>query len=229
MQQFENQTFWHGGDPFSFSGAVIEKSVFNQCIVRSQPHAWNNFSDINLQNVSHWNCTVSGCAFDRVILNGLKKVGSAPLFVWSSVFQHSILSGNISGLKFNRSDLNPQISASEREWRDQAILAFYSEVDWAIDISKAKFPNGVTLESFPGDKIVRDTETQVLISRESLNVRDWRTLDFNRTAIDIALSWFETNSLFDSVVIVPRSNSKYRDADMRVIDMLRREGIAKAD
>ncbi|NYT40452.1 hypothetical protein HZY97_06770 [Sphingomonas sp. R-74633] len=107
--------------------------------------------------------------------------------------------------------------------------SLFSSADWALDISRAKFPNGATFEALPGDKIVRDRKTQALIRRNALKTIDWKALDYGQTAIDIAIGWFENGSLFDAVVVVPRSNSKYREADAAVIEMLRREGIAELD
>jgi hypothetical protein len=66
------------------------------------------------------------------------------------------------------------------------------------------------------------------IRREALGATDWRELDYSQSAIDIAISWFETGSLFDSVVIVPRSGSKYRQGDTEVIEMLRHHGVAES-
>lgn len=227
MQHFKQEAFWHRGEPLSLSDAKVEVSAFNQCVIRSVPHGWNRFSDIDVSDASHWNCSVSGCTFDEVRLHGLKKTGAAPLFVWASAFRHTTLSGNISGLKINRADMQPDLPEYEVEWRENETRSFYSDVDWALDITSAKFPNGVTLEALPGDKIIRDPETQVLIYRDKLHAMDWRSLNYDGTAIDIAISWFETGSLFDSVVVVPRSASKYRAADLRVLEMLRRKGIAE--
>ena len=229
MLRFVGQTFWHSGEPLSLSGVSANNCAFNQCYTRSVSRGWNRFSEIHLDNVSHWNCEVTGGEFDEVTLRNLKKTGSAPLFLNACVFRHVTLAGSISGLKLNRSELETIVQESDRKWRDEQIVAFYSGVDWALDISAAKFPNGVTFEAVPGDKVVRDRNTQALIRRETLIATDWRALDYGQTAIDIAIGWFETGSLFDSVVVVPRSASKYRQADFAVIEMLRREGGAAPD
>ena len=229
MQRFEGQTLWHNGGSLNLSRVRANDCAFNQCSVRSLPLGWNTLSNIHLEDVSHWNCDASGCVFDEVILRNLKKVGSAPLFLNASVFRHVTLAGNISGLKINRSELNTIVSEEGRKWRDDEIKAFYNATDWALDISQARFPNGATFEALPGDKVIRDKDTQALVRREALSATDWRALDYKRTAIDIAISWFETGSLFDAVVLVPRSSSKYRRADTEVIEMLRREGVAEPD
>lgn len=229
MHRFEGRTFWHSGGPLNLSHIRATDCAFNQCSVRNLSRGWNTFSDVHLENASHWNCSATGCVFDGISVKNLKKTGSAPLFLNASVFRHVTLVGNISGLKINRSELESLVSEEDRRWRDAEIVAFYSSTDWALDISRAKFPNGATFEALPGDKIIRDQKTQALIRRDALKAIDWKALDYRQTAIDIAIGWFENGSLFDTVVVVPRSGSKYRDADTAVIEMLRREGVAEPD
>ncbi len=228
MRQFENQTFWHDGTPAGFSDATFNGCAFNQCFVRSIPNAWNTFSDISLRNVSHWNCSIKGSALERISLHNLKRVGSAPLFLSGCVFRNVKLSGRIAGLKINRNLDIPPKPTQQEAW-DKRVLAYYNTVDWALDISDAKFPGGWTFEAIPGHLIVRDPATQVLIKRQNLVDRDWRALDFDRTAIDIAISWFESGSLFDSVVVVASSDPKHIARELSVLDLLRREGIAEQD
>jgi hypothetical protein len=68
-----------------------------------------------------------------------------------------------------------------------------------------------------------------LVTRDRLAETDWELLDFDATAIDIALSWFLSESLFDSVVLVARSDPKWAKRDLAVLNMLRSAGIAQAD
>jgi len=229
MQRFQGQTFWHRGDPLSLSHVSARDCRFNQCSVRGISRGWNVFSNIHLEDVSHWNCQATGAIFEDISVRNLKRTGSAPLFLNASVFRHVTLVGNIGGLKINRSELETLVSEEDRRWRDEEVKAFYSETDWALDISLAKFPNGATFEALPGDKIVRNRQTQVLVRRVALEKTDWKALDYRQSAIDIAIGWFEKGSLFDTVVIVPRSSSQYRQVDAAVIEMLRREGVAEPD
>jgi hypothetical protein len=228
LRQFEGETFSQKSNYTSCSEAMATKCAFNQCIVRAAPGSWNRFSDISLRDVSHWNCSISGAAVERVMLHNLKKVGSAPLFLWGSVFRNVKLSGRIAGIKINRDLHIPRKPTEQHNW-DQRVLAYYDSVDWAIDISEAKFPGGTSFEAIPGNLVIRDPTTQALIKRQSLAGRDWRALNYDGTAINVAISWFESASLFDSVVVVARSDPKYAARDLRVLDTLRTEGIAEPD
>lgn len=149
--------------------------------MRSTPRRWNRFSGIDLDKARYWNCEASGCVFDEITVRDMKKEGAAPLFLNGCAFRHVTLIGSVSGLKINRSELATLVSEADRRWRDEEIRGFYSTVDWALDISKAKFPNGATFEAIPGDKIIRDRETQALIRREALSATEWRSLDYQQT------------------------------------------------
>jgi hypothetical protein len=56
--------------------------------------------------------------------------------------------------------------------------------------------------------VIHDPTTQVLIKRQSFAGRDRRALNYDGTAINIAISWFESESLFDSAVVVAHSEPK---------------------
>jgi hypothetical protein len=81
----------------------------------------------------------------------------------------------------------------------------------------------------PGHLIRRDPVTQVLVERRALLDSDWRSLDFDGSAINLSLSWFRKDSLFDSVVIAARHAPKYLQRDLAVLNRLRSAGIAAAE
>jgi hypothetical protein len=192
-----------------------------------QPHIIRN---IRATDVSQLNCSIDTAAIENVIVHNLKRTGDAPLFLWGCVFRHVVLSGAISAVKINRPiGVNPEKTARLQPAWDAFTRSWYDSVDWGIDISKAKFGGGFTLEAIPGDKVRRDPATQVLIRRSALVDSDWRKLDYDGTAIDIAISWFEKGSQFDSVVIAARTARKWAKRDVAVLDMLRKCGIADPD
>lgn len=163
---------------------------------------------------------------EDVSLHNLKRQGNSPLFLWSCVFRHVKVSGKISGVKINRwVTVGTGGSELQGAW-DACVKKFYEGTDWALDISEAKFAGGISFEAIPGDKIKRDQETQVMVSRDNLVRSDWRSFNYGSTGFDIALSWFLEDSLFESVVLAARMASKSAKSDIEVLDMLRKEGIA---
>lgn len=210
-----------------FSGIDARNCIFDGCHLPSAARSgdWNKIRDVSLTNVSQSNCSIKTSVIEDVSLHNLKRAGNGPLFLWGCVFKRVKLSGRISAIKLNR-DITP--GKTDKHW-DDATLDYYKQVDWAIDISEAKFPGSVSLEAIPGDLVKRNPETQVLVKREKLVSCEWRSLDYDNTSIDIALSWFLRDSLFDSVVIPACGDTKTMKREVTVLNMLRSEGVAEYD
>lgn len=226
MRQFLSERFWHNGNPVAVSDVRVENCSFQAFVTRPNQD-WNRFINIHLHNPSQENCSIDCGWLEDVTVHNLKRLGSSPLFLWGCVYRRVKLSGRISGLKINRS-LGPENQALQSA-HDRRVEAFYRDSDWALDISEAQFPGSVTFEAIPGDLIIRNPQTQKLVRRSDLSKCDWRSLEFEQTGIDIALSWFEKGSLFDSVVIIARSDKRYAESDQRVLDRLVACGVAEAD
>ncbi|MDB5468469.1 MAG: hypothetical protein JWR84_29 [Caulobacter sp.] len=223
------ESFWERVSGVAYADLVLADCEFNSCTVARDPGSpRNTFDSIELINAGQLNCSISEAVLRDVQLRGLKRLGSAPLFLWGCLFERVTLSGRISALKINSSIVLPGDPPARQELHDAAVAQFYSNSDWALDISDAEFPGGVTFEAIPGDKVRRDPARQVLIRRTDLAKLDWRSIDFDATAIDIGLSWFEQGSLFDSVVLASRADRKWAKRDLAVFQRLRDTGIASA-
>jgi len=144
------------------------------------------------------------------------------------LFERVTLSGRISAIKINQTVGLPNAPADRQRVHNSGAIEFYSSSDWALDISQAEFPGGVTFDAIPGDKVRRDPDRQVIVSRAGLARSDWRAIDFDGTAIDYALSWFEQEGLFDSVVLAERSDRKWAKRDHAVLRRLCDAGIGLA-
>ncbi|MDQ0610654.1 hypothetical protein QFZ83_004825 [Variovorax sp. W1I1] len=229
MNQISDMTIG-GRSTSGFSDLSINRVVFDSGYVplSSVPGDFTLFSNVNLADVSHINCDVLTSRLERISVSGLKRLGSNPLFLWGCVFNQVELAGHMGGLKINRRVAAGTIAtpAQQEAW-DLAVKTYYEGVDWALDISKAKFPGGITFEALPGHKVKRNMETQVLVRRDKLSAFDWQKLDFGASGFGIALSWFLDGSQFDSVVLAARTASKYGAQDVAVLDMLRRQGLAE--
>ena len=211
---------------------ALSNCEIDDCVLQTSPTPENPniIRDVRATDVSQMNCSISTATVDNVILHNLKRNGDAPLFLWGCVFRHVVLSGRISAVKINRSiGVRPEEEARLQPAWDAFARSWYADVDWAIDISKAKFPGGFTLEAIPGEKVLRDPATQVLVHRSALADPNWRKLDYDGTAINYAISSFEQRSQFDSVVIAARTVGKWAARDRCVIDMLRKHRIADPD
>jgi hypothetical protein len=184
---------------------------------------------VQFRNITRHACWVKGLAIEDVQIDRLKSGGDMPLFLHACVFRHVTLLGGITGFKINL-DLTQHrgVDADENDRKawEAANVAYYQHVDWALDISKAKFTSMPTFEAVPGSLIRRDPQTQVLLRRSELLAVDWESLDYGTTAIDITLSWFLSGSPYDdTVVVAARGNHKFKE-QLAVLEELRRRGWA---
>lgn len=230
MQTIREQTIRGRASGQSFQDFDISGCTFDDCDIppQSLPGAWTMIRNVVLRDATNINCSIRTAMFDEVALHNLKRHGEGPLFLWCCVFRHVTLSGKISGIKINRAvAVGTYAGEVHQDVWDARVEEFYDSVDWALDIAEAKFGGSVSFEAIPGDKVRRNRETQVLVRREQLMKSDWRALDFGKSAFDISLSWFLSDSLFDSVVLAARTASREFRGDLAVLDMLRNEGIAE--
>jgi hypothetical protein len=208
------------------SDYVLDSCRFDNCCIERQEKPGDRPV---VRNVILCHCAQSACflhavAIEEVSLQDLKNIGRMPLFLWGCVFKHVELKGPIAGLKINRV-LEPDGAKDQKNWDRDARL-YYSKLDWALDISRAEFTGGVSLEAIPGSLIRRDPETQVLVTRQRLDQVDWKALDYGETAFATCLQWFLQDSQFDDVVLVAAKKSRKFRRELAVLQMLRNEGVA---
>jgi hypothetical protein len=160
--------------------------------------------------------------FENVTVEGLRRKGRSPLYLWGCVFRKVKLAGTIHGMK-----INPEIGLAHRRspalqhaWA-QAAVRFYEPDTWALDIREAHFSSVPTFEAVPGDRILIDSSRQALVRREALAGQDVRSLPNG-----IALDWFLRRSPFESVVLATSSASERRMRDVDDLSRLRDMGIA---
>lgn len=202
----------------------FENCFFDNCLVKApaSPAARASVRGIRLTGCSHRGCWLYGLAMEDVTVDGLKAASDHPLFLFSCVFKHVTLTGSISQIKFNAH----YDALAQGDWA-AANAAFYQHVDWALDLSKARFTSVIDFAAIPGSLIKRDAESQVLIRRRDLLECDWQSIDFGGTVYDMLISDFLEESTFADVVLVAaRVNRKYRD-QMSVLCELRRIGLAQ--
>jgi hypothetical protein len=184
-----------------------------------------------LYNVRFLQCEALGCNIDTaivhdVIIDGLKTPGH-PLQTWGAVFKHVTLKGNI-----DRIMLSPLVSAGlakprEQQAFDRANAEFYQTVDWALDISEARFYE-CDIRRVPADLIRRDPETQVIIRRQKALEGIWRNVDLSRTYWATAIEYLLETGDPDLVLVAPKRHPDF----LVLLDGLKRlrdAGVAEPD
>jgi len=183
-------------------------------------------SQVRIKKAKQRACFLRGIDFQDVSIDGLGQVGRIPLFVKGCLFEHTVLAGRMTMIKFNwYPDPAAAASAVNSDFNRRA-LEFYNNIDWAIDISQAKFTASMSLEIIPGHLVRRDEATQALIRRTKITSVDWESLPWNGSSLNIVIQWWLDLSIFDSTVLIASKNSNGFTRDLDAIQMLRARGLA---
>jgi hypothetical protein len=156
--------------------------------------------------------------FEDVHIDGLAI--SSMLLLGGCVFKHVTLAGNIGPLM-----TTPPGWWLPQDMRDRlaaGIVAYYSGVDWALDISGAAFSDA-DFYYVPGHLIRRDEETQFLLHRD--RVEQFDELERLPTFAQIVVQRLEATPFDTMVAIAPKRSKNFANykADLEV---LRVEGLA---
>jgi hypothetical protein len=99
------------------------------------------------------------------------------------VFERVTLAGKINQVMI-RAEL-PTVDRP-RAFEDSATVA-HQNIDWAIDISDLDCPD-LSIQGVPGDLIRRDSERQVVVTRERATLAPWHEADLNGTSFAVAIA-----------------------------------------
>jgi hypothetical protein len=141
--------------------------------------------------------------------------------------RHVTIRGNVSGgLEFLAAGLyQPD---AERAALLAANGAYYADVDWALDISDARFTSVSFVRSdIPARLIRRDPATQVVVTRRRLLGADWQGL-LGNAAVAIGIDRFMETGSEDTVLVASKRSRRFAQ-EMAVIDRLRVAGLVEAD
>lgn len=145
------------------------------------------------------------------------------LIFWGAAFQRVTLKGHMPPMIFHERMAGNAVPIECAERFREANGAFYTAVDWALDIRDAQFAT-VRLSSIPGQLIRRNPATQVMVSRSKLLERDWSKLplpSITRVSVENCLA-----SCHEYQVIVAGERSRTFAAQLEGLEILRREGFA---
>lgn len=151
-----------------------------------------------------------------------------PLFLWGGMASRLLLRGRIGSVIWNPPKSNPRGRRS-RSWEDAR--EYYSEVDWALDISEARFTSIPSLRfGPPGNLIRRDPTTQPLVHRERIVDRSWEALGPDLGVWTVVLDGFLRRPWPDEIVLVPaRGGTKAAyEQDLAGIRTLEQAGFTES-
>lgn len=102
---------------------------------------------------------------------------------------------------------------------------YYRGVDWAIDIRHAEFQE-CDLRGIPAALVLRDEETQVVVTRSKVARGEWRGLDLSGTYWPTALALFLERGDSDAVLVAPKRAKNFAKL-LTGLKMLRDAGVVE--
>jgi hypothetical protein len=191
---------------------------FRRCYFESCRISWTRDPRrrITVRNVQMVDCEQRGCALDAAIVEDVLVDGfkTDTLFqTWGAVFKHVTLRG-----KLGRLMISPYTSSfivnGMKDLRlqkpfDEANRLYYSLVDWALDIREAQFVEA-DLRGIPGQLVLRDSETQFLITREKGLEGMWKEVDLSGTHWKTAIEIFLEGGRESEILVAPKRNPRFR-------------------
>lgn len=201
-----------------YENMQFTRCTFDGCLV-SQTN--NPLYRSVMRNMTFNNCLLyrncnTGCGIlENITIENLRTNGL--IRIQSSVFKHVTIKGNIGKIMINNlhwsfDDL--VLKSFERENEE-----YYRKVDWALDISEAKFLE-VDIRGIPAHLIKRDLRTQKIITRDKALTIDWDKVKLKNRIFAISISSFLDREDKDLILIAPKRSNKFEDLvyDLRILE-----------
>ena len=237
MQLITDSTFLDGP---RHGGQIFENLTLENCTFDSWAGLtpdWHNpdpslrptIRNVILRKTNAYNAYLEGAILEDITVDSTK-AGRSPLFLRGNVYNRVSLQGRIGHLEIRGKMFPPtQFSADTQEqiiktW-DDANLAYYESVDWALDIRKASF-GSLSISGVPTRLIKRNPENTAVITREHALNPIWRDLPYKWGACKVTISWFLDDGYDDVLLIACLRSKRYQD-DLEDIQMLRNAGVAE--
>lgn len=149
----------------------------------------------------------TGALFDEIVVSGLRTT-RMPAILNACAFRHVELSGKCGRFLFNK---NVCHNNDERNAKFiEANEAFYSKVDWALDISKLKASAFELRGTIPTHLIRRNPEQHFIMTRAVALSGDWKNYDpFG--AVYIAISMFLDSNADDELFVACPESKKFKE------------------
>ena len=191
--------------PQTLNRAVLQKCWFFACafgMTARRPSERRRIVDVNLTDCKATNNTWLGPVLvEDVEVRNLRTGGLC--IAWGAAFKRVRISGRCGKLMLTL----PR--DSEQEFIEDN-RAFYSRVDWALDISEGEFEE-LELRGVPADLVRRDPETQVVVRRLQVERLEkvWRGLNLDGTPWVSTLEQLLKCGLEDQVLVAARRRKDF--------------------
>jgi hypothetical protein len=196
------------GGALSISSKSFYECEFSNCALSltTQVDRISTVSDVLIKNCTVWASDVGPAVLRRVHVDGL--ITDSLFIVWGALFDQVVFSGKIGKIKINRYVHHVEQSEFVQAPFDLARRSFYDKVDWAIDISQAKF-RSLNITGIPSRLIRRDPVSQMVVTRESAMRTSWRSkLSADNKHWPFVIDMFLATGEEDEVLVAPLNGPK---------------------
>lgn len=230
MRLFERQEFrsFYDNDSGSvFSDLEFRKCKFVSCAVSItlDPALRSTIRNVSLKDCEMFGCALNSAITEDVVIDGLKTNGVRQ--AWAAVFKHVTLKGKLGEIMLSPMVAPGRATPAQQRAFDEANAAYYSTVDWALDIREAEVKE-LDIRRVPARLIRRDPETQFVITRQKAMQGAWRQLDLEKTYWPSAIEGFLKEGDPDMVLVAPKRDREYRQL-LEGLKALREAGVAEPD
>jgi hypothetical protein len=211
--------------PLLLSNLSIAHMSINNCDIpfERRPQRRARLSNISIFQCEHYANSAHGAFLHEVTLTDLRGSSKAPSYLRGCVYSRVTLRGRMGGLWFwhrvNCHDDDPQLEAAYRAAND----AEYRTIDWALDITEAKFGHYFWLAGVPTSLIRRRPEVHFVLTREAALVlaQDADQTIWSGTAQHLV------ELGFPEALIVVGGSAKVLRADLGAAQRLRDRGLLR--
>lgn len=223
---------------FDDGGAVLEDMKFHKC---SFIHSGISLtSDLNrmskVRNIELTDCNFDGCQTGPMVLSNvtISNLKTSDLFiVWCPYLDQVKLSGTVGRMKINATADPSTFGNDKQKPFDDYRAKFYSNVDWALDISEARFKE-FDIDGVPSRLVRRDPESQIIVTRERalyVATLGWETkLKLSDTHLPFTINQFLSDGDAEIILVAPLGAAKAeRDSMLQGLRELRSIGMAEPD
>ena len=251
MRVVENQEFV---SKHLVSGTIVEDIAFKRCYFdncsarpATNPAIRTQFRRLQFKDCRVWACHLEDVILEDVTIDGLKTgSGSGKIYPFGlsgCMFTHVTLRGNVGGIGisdawswFDPRPLWGRILRRGLAPKDHDRLingtnrAHYAAIDWALDISEARFSSSPTIRGIPARLIRLDPSTQAVVIRSKVCATEstWRALDIAPWDfwLDECLTGRRAD---DEIILVAARRSRSFKQDVVGLQRLREAGVAEPD
>jgi hypothetical protein len=212
------------GRTFRGSLPADEDVRYLRCVLDNLGHRNATVSNVEFVDCAFWSVGFSDVIFEDCLIENLKTrlpgqtgARTMPVFFWGCLARHLTIRGTVGGFMWNppRTPTKVKWSAGrpgilptgQVDFGESVISraeSFYKEVDWALDISQARFRSVPTFAfGPPGELVLRDPTMQPLVTRQIADSIDWKALRDRIGIWSVVLSNFQQRPWPKTTVLIP--------------------------